>query len=108
MIERGQIWAAGEKGGLASKPRPVLVVQRTSRVETRMVTICLMSTVLTAEAWFRLVIDPSPDNGLQERTEIQVDRLFSLQRTRLDRHLGNLDAGAMRRVDQALRDWLDI
>lgn len=109
MIRRGAIYSASEKGVLTSKPRPVLVVQNDPANQVHStVTICLVSTTLSAQSLFRVTIAPSAENGLVEPSEVQIDRLFSFRRASLDDRIGILSRGDMDRVEEALHRWLDL
>ncbi len=108
MIERGAIHWASEKGALTGKPRPVLIVQNDRARHHSTVTVCLVSTVTTPDAFFRVRIDPTPENGLDRVSNVQADRLFSLLDDSIDHRLGILSQSDQRRVDAALRRWLDL
>lgn len=109
MIERGAIFSAREKGVLTGKPRPVLVVQNdaANRLHST-ITVCLVSTVTTGQSLFRIAIAPDTENGLLDPSEIQVDRLFSLQRDAFGERFGAVPEAIMSQVDRALARWLDL
>jgi len=48
------------------------------------------------------VVAPSKNNGLAVNSAIRLDQIRTVDRQRLIRRLGVADAGAMRRVDEAL------
>lgn len=98
-----------ERGELTGKPRPVLIVQTDIAAALHStVTICLISSSLTALGHFRVPVAPTPANGLRQPSEIQVDRLFSLRRENIVQRLGALDAATLAQVDAALRHWLAL
>ena len=108
MIERCGIYWASEKGALTGKPRPVLIVQDTRAQAHSTITICLISTVVAPAAFFRVLIEPTAENGLDRISYVQVDRLFSFKRDSIDHRIGALSATDRSRVDAALRRWLDL
>lgn len=109
MIERGAIFSASEKGVLTRKPRPVLVLQndRANRWHST-ITVCLLSSILAGNSLFRILVAPDAQNGLEQPSEVQVDRTFSLQRGSLEKRAGMLSPADMQRVSEALRRWLDL
>ncbi len=109
MINRGEIYAASERGVLTRKPRPVLIIQNDRANETHStINVCLFSTSLSGLNQFRISIAPSPENGLAEFSEVQVDRIFSYRAESLQDRIGQLSHDNMRQIDTALRRWLDL
>lgn len=108
-MKRGEIHLAAERGALTGKPRPVLIVQTDIAATLHStVTICLISSSLTALGHFRVPVAPTPGNGLRQPSEIQVDRLFSLRRENIVERLGRVDSAILGEVDAALRRWLAL
>ena len=109
MIERGAIYTAIEKGVLPSKPRPVRVVQNDAvNAFYTTVTTCFLSATLSGQSTFRILVTPSVANGLKAPSEVQVDRTFTYQRDSLDEYVGRLESEDMRRVEAAIKLWLDL
>lgn len=108
-MRRGELYVAAERGVLTTKPRPVLVVQNDpANAIHQTITICLVSTAHSSFSRWRVLIEPSRENGLERPSEIQVDRLFSLQRDSLSSLIGLLSPTDMAQVDLALRRWLAL
>ena len=108
-MKRGDLYVAAERGELTAKPRPVLIVQAdAANLAHSTIPVCLISATLTTLDRFRIAIDPLPGNGLDRRSEVQADRLFSLKRASLVQRLGALSSEDMDRVDAALRRWLAL
>ncbi|OLC45440.1 MAG: hypothetical protein AUH80_08680, partial [Chloroflexi bacterium 13_1_40CM_4_65_16] len=76
--------------GYAGQPRPVIVVQDDRFDSTDAVTICAFSTDPTDAPLIRLPIEPTPMNGLRERSRLMVDKLTTAQRSRLGARVGRL------------------
>ncbi len=53
-------------------------------------------------AVFRVTVEPSPANGLRELSQVMVDKLSTLPRTKISEPFGHLDEERMRMVDRAL------
>lgn len=109
VIARGDLFIAAERGVTTTKPRPVLIIQNEISLPTHpTLTVCLLTTTLRGESLIRLPITPSPQNGLDEASEVQIDRVFSFQRDSLDKRIGTLSQDQMELVDEALRRWLSL
>jgi mRNA interferase MazF len=107
-------WARGEVvtavvPGDFGKPRPVVIVQADAFVEFHAsVTVCPMSTHLTGLRLFRIAVAPDKRNGLDQPSEVMIDKLSSLRRERIGAPIGRLSALDLRAVDDALRRWLAL
>lgn len=107
-------WARGELvtafvPGDFGKPRPVVIVQANVFVEHHAsVTVCPLTTHLTRLRLFRITVAPAKRNGLNEPSEVMVDKLNSLRRERIGNTIGRLSALELRAVDEALRRWLEL
>src|SRR5258708_38443631 len=90
--------AAGDSGN----PRPAIIVQSDAFPESHAsVVICQITSELT-EADFRVTIEPGSETGLRERSQIMVDKPVTIRRERIGRHVGQLSAADMARLNSAL------
>jgi mRNA interferase MazF len=91
------------------KPRPVVIVQADVFTEYHAsVTVCPLTTHMTGLRLFRIMVAPDKRNGLNEPSEIMVDKLNSLRRERIGSSIGRLSPLDLRAVDEALRRWLAL
>jgi mRNA interferase MazF len=105
---RGEVVTAVVPGDFG-KPRPVVIVQADAFVEYHAsVTVCPLTTHLTGLRLFRIMVAPDKRNGLNEASEVMVDKLNSLRRERIGSSIGRLSALDLRAVDEALRRWLTL
>jgi len=105
---RGDLVTAVVPGDFG-KPRPVVIVQADAFMEYHAsVTVCPLTTHLTGLHLFRITVSPDKHNGLNEPSEIMVDKLSSLRRERLGSSIGRLSVRDLRAVDDALRQWLAL
>lgn len=108
-MNRGDVVLVREPRSPASKARPCVVVQRTGTLrKSSKITLCPVTSRLSGVEGQRPFIAPSPENGLLEPSEIQMDWVFSFRRENVGRVIGRLDDAGMRAVDTALRRWLDL
>jgi len=108
-VRRGAIVLAAGPGEFTAKPRPFVVVQSDLFNDAHeSVSICPLTSNVTGNHLFRVAVDSSAGTGLDRESEIQVDKVQSLRRTRLVRQVGTVSATTMTQVDEALRRWLAL
>ncbi len=106
-MRRGEIWTVAAGTDYTGKPRPAVIVQD-DRFDTDSVTICPFTTDPTEAPLFRLSITPSPTNGLREASQLMVDKLTTVRRSRLGDQLGVLDDSDIVRLNRAMVVFLGI
>ncbi len=105
---RGDVVAAIVPGDFG-KPRPVVIVQADSFLEHHAsVTVCPLTSHLLGLRLFRVSIAPDERNGLNEVSEVMVDKLSSLRRERIGPSIGRLSSFDMNAIDAALGRWLAL
>ncbi|HEY0013190.1 MAG TPA: type II toxin-antitoxin system PemK/MazF family toxin [Allosphingosinicella sp.] len=108
-MKRGEIVIAAERGRLSAKPRPWLVVQSDAYNALHpSLTLCLITSMKTGAVQFRIAVQASTENGLDEASEVMVDKLVTLSRESIVRVVGTLEPAPLADVDAALRRWLDL
>ena len=107
-MRRGEVWTAAGGSGYGGKPRPVVIVQDDRFDATASVTVCSFTTDPTDAPLFRLVIEPAAENGLEAPSRLMVDKITTVPRTRLGRHVGRLAAGDIARLDRAIAVFLGL
>ena len=90
------------------KPRPALVIQSDQFDETGTVTMLLLSGTLVDAPLIRVMVDPTPENGLRKRSQVMVDKAMTVRRDRIGDPIGRLDDAAMLAVTRALTLFLAI
>ncbi|MCJ2047210.1 type II toxin-antitoxin system PemK/MazF family toxin [Methylobacterium sp. J-078] len=109
MIQRQAIVILAAKGSYTSKPRPCVVIQADDFQHTDSVTLCLMTSARVLGApMLRIDVDPSPANGLREASQIQIDKIVTVPRSKIGEAVGRLEDAYMRRIDEAVRVFLDL
>jgi len=99
-MKRGELWTA-VLGGDNGKPRPVLILQSSRLSHHPNVVVCPLSGSLH-DFEFRIVIEPTAGNGLSKLSQVMVDRIIGVPRTRLRTHIGQLEAWELTAVQDAL------
>jgi mRNA interferase MazF len=106
-MRRGDLVTVAAPGDFG-KPRPALVVQSDLFEELPSVTLCLVTSALRNAPIFRITVDPSPENGLQRISQIQVDKTLTVARERVGRIIGRLDDATLLKVNRSLAVFLGI
>ncbi|HLI54661.1 MAG TPA: type II toxin-antitoxin system PemK/MazF family toxin [Acidimicrobiales bacterium] len=101
------MWTVAGGTDYTGKPRPAVIVQD-DRFDTDSVTVCPFTTDPTEAPLFRLSIVPSPTNGLRDPSQLMVDKLTTVRRSRLGDQLGVLDEADIVRLNRAMVVFLGI
>ena len=64
-------------------------------------TVLLISSTLVDAPLIRLAIDPSPENGLRQRSQVMFDKTMTLRSDKLSPPFGRLDDATMVAVNRS-------
>jgi mRNA interferase MazF len=106
-MRRGDIVTVAAPGDFG-KPRPALLVQSDLFDELPSVALCLVTSTLRDAPIFRITVDPSPANGLQRVSQIQVDKILTVARERIGGVIGRLDDATLLKVNRSLAVFVGI
>ncbi|MBM4456249.1 MAG: type II toxin-antitoxin system PemK/MazF family toxin [Chloroflexi bacterium] len=109
---RGQIYYAGldpivghEQAGY----RPVLIIQNdTGNTFAPTVIVAALTTTLPPKPYPTEVRVSAGTAGLPQSSAIRLDQIRTIDKRRLERYVGQLDAALMRQVDEALKISLGL
>jgi mRNA interferase MazF len=108
-MKRGDIVIVREPGTPAAKPRPCVVIQRSSALPSAAkMTLCPLTTTLRGAAGQRPFVAPSAQNGLAKPSEVEVDWIYTHRREFVSDPIGAVDTATLDQIDLALRRWLDL
>jgi len=99
-MQRGDLVAVSLPGDYG-KPRPAVVVQSNLLGDLDSVVVCPVTSELRTAA-FRVTVEPTSANGLQLLSQVMVDKLSTLTRSKVSEPFGRFDEDLMRAVDRAL------
>ena len=88
------------------KPRPALVVQSDFFAEHGTVTVVPLTSELRDLPLFRLSVEPTPENGLHQTSQLMIDKLQTIGKSRIGERLGHLEQPSRTAADRALALWL--
>lgn len=101
---RGQIWVVAEKGFFTNKPRPAVLIQAEALEEYATLQFCLVYGAVDAQrdVFFRIPVEPTEANGLEEASTVAVDKIVTIRREHLKAQCGVLEEDVMALVNDAL------
>ncbi|WP_142057638.1 type II toxin-antitoxin system PemK/MazF family toxin [Pseudarthrobacter sp. B4EP4b] len=106
-MNRGELWTVSG-GTYAQKPRPALIIQDDLFAESESVTLLPLTSQLTDAPLLRLTVEPGRLSGLQQVSQIMVDKLATVRRSNLGERIGRIDSRTMRAVEQSLVVFLGL
>jgi mRNA interferase MazF len=101
-VKRGELWTVAGGKDYAGKPGPVVVVQDDRFVAPYSITICAFTTDETDAPLFRLPVQPNERNGLRAACRLMVDKISTVQKTKIGARVGRLDDEDILRLNQAV------
>ena len=98
------------RGHEIRKTRPGLVIQNDigNRHSPLTIVAAITSRLSPTPYPIEVFVEPHKGNGLSLRSAIHLDQIHSVDRERLVKRLGALDAATMRKVDDALKISLGL
>lgn len=106
-MRRGELVTAvlpGEYG----KARPVLLIQEVAFEALPAATVLPLTSDLRELPLIRIDVAEGPASGLRRRSQIMVDKVQAIPRSRLGRRVGILDEPPLRQVEEALGRFLGV
>lgn len=108
-MKRGELWVGASSDPYTRKPRPLVVVQSDHIDEAlRSITVCPLTTRGVGEAFFRVVVKPNQDNGLEHQSEIEVEKITTMRKSDLDKRIGMLSETDIRALNHSLALCLEL
>ena len=90
------------------KPRPGLVIQAGQFNEHATVTLLLVSSTLVDAPLLRVTVQPSDGNGLKKSSQVMVDKAMTVNRVKIGKTIGRIDADVMVEIERCLVVFLGI
>lgn len=107
-MRRGEIWTVAGGPDYTGKPRPAVIVQDDSFEGTQSVTICTVTTNPTEAPLFRVLVEPSEQNGLLVPGRLMADKIATVRKSKLGRQIGRLADEDILRLNQAMLVFLGL
>jgi mRNA interferase MazF len=107
-MKRGEIWTVAGGADYAGKPRPAVIVQDDAFSATASVTVCPFTTHLVDAPLMRLSIPPTRQNGLDAASQLMVDKVTTVAKSKLQTRVGKLAEGDLTRLNHAVLVFLGL
>jgi mRNA interferase MazF len=93
-VRRGDIVTVAAPGDYG-KPRPAVVIQSNWLSDTDSVLVALMTSKMLDASIYRLRVEATPETGLKAPSQVMVEKILAIRRSKCGRNIGKLDAGAL-------------
>ena len=100
-MKRGDIVITSLPGDY-NKPRPAVVVQSDRLGHSESVVLCPFTSDPVAAEAIRITVAPAPENGLRLPSQIMVEKITALRRSKCSDVIGRLDDAVLLQLDEAL------
>jgi mRNA interferase MazF len=107
-LKRGDIWTGAADHEYAAKPPPVVIVQNDNFAALDSVTICGFTSDPTDLPLFRVLVEPTKQNGLKSPSRVMVDKILTIRKSKLGYRVGRLDDRDIVRLDRAIATFLGL
>lgn len=106
-MKRGQLVAVALPGDFG-KPRAALCIQADAFETLGSVTVLPVTSQCIDAPLLRIPIEPDPDNGLRQSSQIMIDKAMTIRRQRIGKVIGHIDSKTLVQVDRGLAVFLGI
>ena len=101
-MRRGDLVTVAATGDYG-KPRPAVLVQTDAFPDSHAsVVVCQLTSDLADAPDFRVTIEPKPENGLWQTSQVMADKPVTIRRERVGQKIGRLGDQDMARLGIAL------
>ena len=107
-MKRGEVWTAAGGPDYAGKPGPAVILQDDAFDAAGSITICPFTTYAVDAPLMRLPIGPSAQNGLRVSSQLMVDKITTVSKTKCETRVGRLSDEDMVRVNRAVLVFLGL
>lgn len=94
--------------GDLGKPRPALVVQANWAQQTETLIVALMTSDLHEAPLYRYSIDPTPGNGLQRASQVQIEKLVAVPLRRVGKAVGQVEPAQMADISRLMAAMIGL
>ena len=106
-LKRGDIVVVALQGDYG-KPRPALVVQSDLFDAHSSVAILPLTSEILGAPIFRITVEPAAGNGLKVRSQVMVDKPYTVGKDKIGGRIGRLDGQALLQVNRSMMVWLGL
>ena len=107
-MRRGEVWTVAGGPDYAGKPRSAAILQDNVFDATASITLCLFTTHIIDAPLMRLLIEPSNQNGLRITSQLMIDKIATVAKTKLETCVGRLADEDVIRLNRAVLVFLGL
>lgn len=107
-MRRGEIWTVASGPNYAGKPRPSVIIQNDRFDPLESIAICGFTTDPTDAPLFRILVEPSSENGLRTAARLMVDKIATVPKTKFGMQIGVLGPEDTVRLNRAIVRFLAV
>jgi mRNA interferase MazF len=107
-LRRGEVWTVAGRADYASKPRPAVVVHDNFFADMTSVTLVTITSDLVDSPLTRLNLAPDDQNGLVKPSQMMVEKITTVPRSKLGKKIGRLSIEDEVRLNRALIIYLGL
>ena len=102
-MKRGDIYTIAAPGEFGT-PRPAVIVQTDALNQQKFlsVIICPFTGTITDAPLFRILVEPTPENGLTKPSQIMVDKVMAVAVKRIGEHIGHINDEQLLQLNRTL------
>ncbi len=90
------------------KPRPALIIQADAFDSIPSVTVAPLTTDVYDAPLLRITVPIGGDSGLRKVSQVMVDKITTVPRSRIGQRIGSVETATLRAVNQAIKGFLDL
>ena len=102
-LKRGDVVTiAGGEGDYGNKPRPAIIIQSDIFNELESVSVLPLTSHIENAPVFRIVIEPTKNNGISKLSQAMVDKIMPVRKERISETIGKIDRKIMIKIESAM------
>ena len=106
-MKRGDFVSIAMQGDFG-KPRPALIIQAEEFNQLSSITILPLTITLINASLLRIDIEPSLYNGLEEHSQVMIDKITTIKKDKIGKILGYATHETMLQIERCLAVFLGI
>ncbi len=107
-MKRAEIWTVAGGADYVGKPRPAVIVQDDAFEETASISLCPFTTHVVDAPLIRLLIEPTKQNGLKGVSQLMVDKITTVAKSKVQTRVGRLGDEDIVRLNRAVVVFLGL
>ena len=106
-LKRGDLVTIAVSGDYG-KPRPAVIIQADAFDDLASLTVAPLTSEIYQAPLLRVAIQPGKETGLHKVSQVMVDKITTVPRSKIGQRIGSVEASTLRALNQALKGFLDL